>query len=196
MLAGGQQFNLSPTFNGRAFALRVTQVAADSVVLADTGPGPVAGGERQNFLRDAAPVFGVIAHQLYSATLGGSGQDHSQASAGDLSATLGSHHVTALWIESEATATAGFLNVPTSGKITVDGLMVDGQAVAITGAPNQTITFPDGFLVINEQSGSSSRHFGTLTVNALHLVVDGVGSMVAASSTAELISSPTSNSIY
>ena len=107
--------------------------------------------------------------------------------------TLGVHRVTALWVESEATATSEFLGVPTSGKSTLEGLTVDGQLVAVTGEANQTIHFPDGFLVINEQTGSSSPHFGTLTVNALHLLVDGVGSIVAASATAEVINDPTPN---
>ena len=106
---------------------------------------------------------------------------------------LGNHHVTALWVESEATATSEFFDVPTIGKSSLDGLTVDGQLVTVTGEANQTITFPDGYLVINEQAGSSSRHFGTLTVNALHLLVDGAGSIIAASSTAEVINGPTPN---
>ena len=99
---------------------------------------------------------------------------------------MGSHRITALWVEAESVATADFLNVRTEGKCTFAGLTVDGQFVNITGQPNQTITFPDGYLIINEQTGLNSQHFGSLTVNALHLQVDGVGSFTAASSTAEI----------
>ena len=96
-------------------------------------------------------------------------------------------------MESEAAANAQFLNVPTSGKSSFQGLTVDGQFVTVTGEANQTITFSDGFLVINEQTGLSTQHFGTLTVNALRLLVDNEGSITAASSTAEVINGPTAN---
>jgi hypothetical protein len=190
-LVCGQEFNLSRTFAGEAVALQVIPWGGDSVVLADSGPAPAMGGQRENFVRDAAPMPGVMAHELYAVTLGTAAQNRSQASLDFLDVTLGSHHVTALWVEAEAVATADFLSVPASGKCTLGGLTVDGQLVAITGQANQTITFPDGFLIINEQTGFSSQRFGTLTVNALHLQVDGVGSMIAASAKAEIINAPT-----
>jgi hypothetical protein len=192
-LACGQELNLSQTYAGEAFALSLTPWGGDSDILADTGLTPALGGQRENSLRDAAPAAGVTAHELYAVTLGGAARDRSQASLAFLDATIGSHRVTALWVEAEATATAEFLNVPTSGKCTLAGLTLDGQIVAATGAANQTIPLPDGFLIINEQSGSSSQHIGTLTVNALHLQVDGVGSMIAASATVDLINMPTPN---
>jgi hypothetical protein len=194
MLAWGQNFNLSPTFAGHAVALQVTQLGDDPAVLAETGPAPANGGQRENSLRDTPPIPGIDAHMLYAATFGAGSRNHSQASLAFLDVKLGSHHVTALWVESEATATAEFLKVPTSGKSTLQGLTVDGQLVTVTGEANQTITFPDGFLIINEQSGLSTQHFGTLTVNALRLLVDGAGSITAASSTAEVINAPTPNS--
>jgi hypothetical protein len=192
-LAYGQNFNLSPTFAGQAVALQVNQLGADPVALADTGPAPALGGQRENYLRDTPPIPGVAAHLLYAVTLGAGSRNRSQASLSVLDMTLGVHHVTALWVESEATATSEFLGVLTSGKSTLGGLTVDGQLVTVTGEPNQIINFPDGYLVINEQSGSSSRNFGTLTVNALHLLVDGAGSIIAGSATAEVINGPTPN---
>lgn len=193
MLAFGQEFYQSPTFAGHAVALQVTQSEADPVALAETGLAPAKGGQRQNFMRDTPPIPGVSAHLLYALTVGNASQDQSQAALASLDITLGSHHVSALWVESAATANAEFLNVSTSGKSAVVGLMVDGQPVAVTGEANQTITLSDGFLIINEQTGLSNRHFGTLTVNALRLLVDGAGSITAASSTAEVINTPTRN---
>jgi hypothetical protein len=191
VLASGQEFNLSPTYAGEAAALRVRPWGGEPATFADTGPAPEMGGERQNSAPAAYPAAGIAAHELYAVTLGVSGQNKSQSSLTLLDATIGSHRITALWIEAQAKASAGFLSVPTSGKCTFAGLTVDGHLVAITGQPNQTITFPDGFLVINEQTGSSSAHFGTLTVNALHLQITGVGSLIAASAKAEVINGPT-----
>jgi hypothetical protein len=190
-LACCQDFNLSPTYAGEAVALQVTPWEGDPVISADTGPAPAMGGQRQNSSRDAYPFAGVAAHELYSVTFGAGGRNRSQSSLAFLDATVGAHHVTALWVEAEASATANFLSVTTSGKSTLGGLTVDGQLVAVTGQANQTITFPDGYLIINEQTGSSSQQFGTLTVNALHLQVDGVGKMIVASAKAEVISAPT-----
>jgi hypothetical protein len=192
-MACGQDFNLSPTYAGTAVALQVSPWNVDSTVLADTGPAPPTGGQIERSMFNAAPAPGVTAHELYAITLGSGGRNRSQSSLSYLDATVGSHRVTAQWVESEATATAEFFNVPTSGSATVKALTVDGQPVAVTGEANQTITFPDGYLIINEQAGKSTRHFGTLTVNALHLQVDGAGGMIAASSTAEVINSPMPN---
>jgi len=193
MLAGAQDFNLSPTFGGHAVPLQVNLLGSDPVALAETGPAPANGGQRENYLRDTPPLPRVTAHMLYAATLGAGSQNHSQAYLSFLDVTLGDHHVTAVLVKSEATATAGFLNTPVSGKSTLQGLTVDGQLVTVTGEPNQTITFPDGFLIINEQTGLSKLHIGTLTVNALRLLVDEAGVVTVASSTAEVINGPTPN---
>jgi hypothetical protein len=195
-----EHFNFSTTtkYAGRAIALQITQgqVGANPtpVEVANSGSAPVTGGEVRNFLDDATPIPGVTAHQLDTVTLGANGENRSQASMTHLDARIGLHHITALWVESEATAAAEIGNVPARGKSILDGLTVDGQPTAVTGAVNQTITFPDGYLVINEQSGSSSPHFGSLTVNALHLFVMGAGNLVAASSKAEVIYAPMPNS--
>jgi hypothetical protein len=190
--ACGQDFNLSPTFAGHAYALQVAQLGANPVVLAETGPAPAHRGQRENSLLNTPPLPGVTAQELYAVTLGAGSRNRSQASLAYFHARLGSHYVAALWIESESAATSEFLNVPTSGKSTLEGLTIDGQQVIVTGEVNQTIPLSDGYLVINEQSASSSRQSGTLTVNALHLV-DGAGSIIAASATAQVINTPTPN---
>ncbi len=192
-MASGQSLNLSPTFAGSATALQASQVGGNSVALASAGPAAGSGGQRENFLPDAAPIPGISAHQLYAVTQGAGARNHSQSSLVWLDARLGTHRVTAQWVQTEAVATAEFFDVPTSGKCMFNALTVDGRPVAVTGQANQTIMFPDGYLIINEQSGSSSRHFGTLTVNGLHLMVDGEGSMIAASATAQVINAPTPN---
>src|SRR2546425_501807 len=61
------------------------------------------------------------------------------------------------------------------GNLTLDGVPVD-----VSGAPNQTIAFPGGQLVINEQTATA----GGIVVNALHLVVYGIADVVLGSATA------------
>jgi hypothetical protein len=120
-------------------------------------------------------------------------QNRSQASLSGLDVSLGGHRVTAQWVESVATAQGQFLGVLASGNATVNDLTVDGVTVAVSGEANQTVNLPDGYVIINEQTGSNSRDGGAITVNAIHLVVNGVGSVVAASATAEVVNSPTRN---
>jgi hypothetical protein len=47
--------------------------------------------------------------------------------------------------------------------------------------------------VINEQTGSNSPRTVSLTVNALRLLVDASGSVIAGSTTAAVINVPTRN---
>src|SRR5207245_11196444 len=58
-----------------------------------------------------------------------------------------------------------------SGSSEVAGLVVNGQAIAVTGAPNQTETLGPVTVVIKEQSGGASGNRADMTVNALHVTV-------------------------
>jgi hypothetical protein len=54
-----------------------------------------------------------------------------------------------------------------SGQVQITGLVIDGQAVAVSGAANQIVLLADGgFVLINEQSATAS----TITVNGLHVI--------------------------
>lgn len=188
-----EHFHLNSAFkySGRATGLEVTQVqaggASNTLTVADSGPTPVTGGEVHNFLSDSGTVPNVMAQDLDAVSIGDGGETRTQTWMAHLDARLGTHRITALWVESTAFAAGTGPMVPATGKCNVEGLTVDGLPVAVSGATNQTVELSDGRLVINEQSGVSSAHFGSMTVNALHLYVTGSGSMVAASSKAEII---------
>ncbi|HEX3716681.1 MAG TPA: choice-of-anchor P family protein [Verrucomicrobiae bacterium] len=193
LVVSAQEFNLSPTFAGRAVALQATASGAAPVILADTGVVPATGGERQNSAPGAVAYPGGTAVSLYAVTVAFGNQNRSQASLSALDVSLGGHRVTAQWVESVATAQAQFLGVLASGNATVNDLTIDGVTIAVSGEANQTVNLPDGYVIINEQTGSNSRDGGAITVNAIHLVVNGVGSVVAASATAKVVNSPTRN---
>ncbi|MGP8202168.1 MAG: choice-of-anchor P family protein [Limisphaerales bacterium] len=194
-----ENFNLTTTtkYTGRAVALQVAPAPVSPgatpptpMLVADSGDAPLTGGEVHTFYKDAAAIPGVTAQALDAVTIGAGGKNRSQSSLAHLDGRLGTHHITALWVESEAAAAVKSRNVPATGKSTVEGLTLDGNPVAATGEANQTVTFRDGYLVINEQSGTATPHFGTYTVNALHFFVVGSGDIIAASSKAEVIYSP------
>ena len=67
-----------------------------------------------------------------------------------------------------------------TGSSVLGNLTLNGVPVAVSGAPNQTISIPGGRLIINEQTPTA----GGIVVNALHLVVDGAADVVLGSATA------------
>ena len=65
----------------------------------------------------------------------------------------------------------------------VDGLVIDGQAIAVTGAVNQIAAVDGNIVIINEQVVSQSATGAFITVNALHVMtVTGVDLVFASSS--------------
>ena len=60
-------------------------------------------------------------------------------------------------------------------------LSINGAPITVTGQPNQTIPLLRGRVIINEQQPLFPSG---MTVNALHIVIDGVADVVIASATA------------
>jgi len=73
-----------------------------------------------------------------------------------------------------------------SGSSDIASLVVNGHAVTVSGQPNQTISLPNGQLVINEQSSSLAGHTGSITVHALHLTVAGIADVIVSSAHADI----------
>ena len=160
---------------GQARAVHVSALVP--TVLADTGT--LSGA---NDLRDAAVGMAVIpallnGEGLHAVTLGWPDQVVSEASIGNLRLTLGLTVISADFVGASAVADAG--SSP-SASTTVESLFVNGVAVAVTGAPNQRVTFPGGQLLINQQLSSPTG----ITVNALRATVLGAVDVVVASATA------------
>lgn len=62
--------------------------------------------------------------------------------------------------------------VDTDASVTIQNLRIDGQAILVTGKPNQRVDLPEaGWLIINEQVSSGSKTTGDIAVSALHFVV-------------------------
>src|SRR5207245_5297745 len=88
--------------------------------------------------------------------------------------------ITANFVMSRATAACAAFGATAIAVSEVDGLVIDGQAIAVTGAANQ-VAFVDGnMVIINEQF----MGFGSITVNDLHVMTATGAKLVFASSTA------------
>jgi hypothetical protein len=162
---------------GEARAVKTT-VLGGTIVLSDTGP--LIGGDDA---RQASQVTGVVpsvlnADSLHAVTIGWLDEAAAEASLAGLGLTIAGNGISAGFVMARAAAAIG---VPSAGATIIDGLSINGVPIAVTGQPNQTILIPGGRIVINEQQPVLPTG---VTVNALHIVIDGVADVVIASATA------------
>jgi hypothetical protein len=168
----------APTPSGQAAVVRST-VAGVTTSLADTGTLSDAGDAR-NASQLAGSIPSVLAAEvLQAAAIGWSDQAASEASLANLGMSVAGLVVSADFLMARAAAAAGS---PATGKSLVENLSVNGAPVAVSGNANQVIDIPGGRVVINEQSASA----GGISVNALHVIVDGIADVVVGSATAAL----------
>jgi len=169
------------TVTGQAAAVRATILGilgtAATTVLSDTGT--LAG---ITDARNASQLTGGIpsllgAEVLQAATISGSNQVDAEASLANLGLNIAGIGISAKLVMAQASQVSGALG---SGTSSIDNLAINGAGVAVTGQPNQTVAIPGGQIVINEQTILP----GSITVNALHVVVNGVADVVISSAVA------------
>jgi hypothetical protein len=166
---------------GQASALTsttTTLLGSTTISLADTGQLSDATDSRR--ASELSGVAGAVrGDALHAATIGWPDQVASEASAAGVAVSVNGFAIGADFVMSRAVAKVG---AAASGSTAVEGLVVGGVPVQITGAANQTVPFPGGRVIVNEQQASATG----ITVNALHIVVTGVLDVVVASATAGL----------
>jgi hypothetical protein len=156
------------TYSGRGIALSGT-VAGNLVGFGDTLSLPSTGGHQDAGLISAG-VSGVLGGDtLHAATTGLNDRTRSEASAAGVTINVGNDSITADFAMSRTMAVSGNGAPTLSGTSEVAGLVVNNTAVTVTGAANQIVTLPDGELVVNERTTSTSGDTGSITINALHL---------------------------
>lgn len=171
------------TYGGQAKVVDAT-VLGQHVVLSDTGPQAPSGGAREASLLSAEVPGLLTANVLHASTIGQGGASRSEASVADADLTVAGNTVSADFLQSQAEARCGPGGATMSGSSDIARLVVNGEAIAVTGAPNQTVALPGGgSVVVNEQSRTGS----SITVNALHVVVPGVADVVISSSSASIV---------
>jgi hypothetical protein len=152
------------------------------ITLVEAGPLPTTGGSDQKSLLEANVPGVLTAEVLHAATVAQGNRSSSEASVAEVSVTAGGNSVSAgfLMARAEAKCTGG--NASVSGSSEIARLVINDQTIVVGGAPNQTITLPNGRVIINEQQSGS----GDITVNALHVIVDGIADVVVASAHADI----------
>jgi len=177
------------TFSGRAFAAFVSTALTGPIFLSDTGQLPPSGGSRNDALLDTrdlhlATLDGVLtAEVLAASTSGASGKAESSASLANVVILPGNQFgVTASLVQAQTEATCS--GVGGSSRLAAVTFM--GQAVTVTGEPNQTITVGPATLILNEQTTSADGTHRQIRVNALHLVVTGVAEVILSSAESDI----------
>jgi hypothetical protein len=171
------------TFSGQATVVNASVGGLGPVVLSDTGPLPSSGGAQEASILNATVPGLLTAEVLHASTVAGGNQSEAEASVADLNLTVAGNSVAATLFFSQATAVCNNGQASTSGGSEIAGLVVNGQAIVVSGQPNQQISLPlGGQVTINEQSSSP----GSITVNALHIFVPGVANVIISSAHADI----------
>lgn len=179
VLLGGSSGVLAqkPATTGQARAAQV-----GSTTLADTGTlsGLVDGRESSMIV---AETSGVRGETLHATAVGTATDTRTEASMADVTVNSGANVIAVSFAMSEAAAECLLGAAQTSGFTSVNGLTINNVPVEVTGAANQTVGFAGGKVIINEQSTKSvaGGRASTLTVNAVHVIGNGVDAVIGAS---------------
>jgi hypothetical protein len=163
------------TFGGHATAVQVTVPATGTIIRAASGTLSITGGAV-----DAALLVGDIpsdltagavalqAGTLHSAAVGLGDQTNAQSSLANVNLTISGNAITADFLMARSTASCG-PGPAVAGSSQLANLVINGQAITVTGDPDQTVTLPNGSAIINQQVPSVVGSSGELTVNALYV---------------------------
>ncbi len=173
------------TFSGQATVVQAT-VLGIKTIISDTGPLPPSGGAQEASLLTASVPGLVTAEVSHASTVGQGDSSRSEASVANLNLTVGGNTIAADFLMSRAEAACAAGVAAATGSSEIVGLVINGQSIVVAGSPNQTIALPNGRVVINEQSSSVSGNRADLSVNALHVVVNGVADVIISSAHADI----------
>lgn len=153
-----------------------TALGSSTVSLADTGTLSDLSDARAAS-QGTGTLAGIFQGEtLHAVTIGWPDQVTSEASAAGITLSAGSVAIGADFVMSRAFAGANGV----AAAAEIEGLSIAGVPVPVTGEPNQVVLIPNGRVIVNEQRASA----GGVTVNALHVIVNGSLDVVVGSASA------------
>ncbi|MGH2602527.1 MAG: choice-of-anchor P family protein, partial [Dehalococcoidia bacterium] len=164
------------TYSGDATVLQAQVLDLATVTLVRAGPLPESGGaEEASLLTVRIPgdatggVLDLAANVAHASTIAEGNASRSEASVADVQMIVAGNTVSAAFLRARAQATCQAGTATASGSSELAGLVISGQAIVVTGEPNQTVDLPGLRVVINEQRGFVNGNRADMTVNALHV---------------------------
>lgn len=179
---------LVPTkYGGRAVAVDLTNTLTGAAWgLADTGPLRAHGGSVDLTVGTTNVADLLSVDGAHVSVSGIANVSTSRAEVTNFSAVVVNDGVTNVlaftYAAAEARAECGSNGLVLTGSSQVQGLTIDGIAVAVTGEANQVVALPGGSLVLNAQltSTNGNGQKGEITVAALHLsLTNGLQATIA-----------------
>ncbi|MCA9866290.1 MAG: hypothetical protein KIS95_00170 [Anaerolineae bacterium] len=168
------------TYSGRGIVVGAT-VLGIPVTLVDTGPLPASGGAIEASLADLS-LPGVLTAGIAQATsVGQNNYTRTDSGLADVGLTVAGLDIGADLLLAQAEALCPkATKASLKGSSVVVNLTLNGQPIAVTGKPNQTVQLPLGLghIIINEQTETKNGNDASITVNALHVVVTGIADVV------------------
>ena len=172
------------SFSGSAGVVNFTEAGVNLATIGQTDALLSGGGELSvdvgatNILGNVLHIPALSLQSAQALTTGANNQTHSEAVINNFSTTVVAtngtlHTISFDSLSVEANATATGRGVATTGRTTINGLVIDNIAVNVTGAANQTIAIDGGTIVINAQTKSGSGNRGEITVSGLLVSLQG-----------------------
>src|SRR5256886_12424238 len=162
------------TYGGDATGAVVTVTATGTTIRAATNSLSISGGEADAALSvgdipgsATGGVVSLAASALSSVVIGTGADTRAHAAMGAVGLTVSGNQISSDFLMARSTASCG----PTvGGSSELVNLVINGQPITVTGAPNQTVALPNGSAIINEQVQTVGATSGELIVNALHVL--------------------------
>ena len=175
---------MANSFSGQATVVNANVLGLPPVVLGDTGPLPSEGGSQDGSLLEASVPSWLSVNVVHATTVAMGDASRSEAAVANLNLTVAGNNIGASFLMSRAEA---HCSPAVFGNSDILELVINNQTVAVSGAPNQTISLPGGGTVtINEQSQSVQGNQAGITVTALHVIVPGLADVAIARAHADI----------
>jgi hypothetical protein len=164
------------TYGGEATGAVVTVTATGTQIRAASGSLSISGGEADAALSvgdipgsSTGGVVSLAASAMSSVVIGTGPDTRAHGSMGAIGLTVSGNQISSDFLMARSTASCG----PTVGGTSeLVNLVINGQPITVTGAPNQTVTLSNGSVTINEQVQTIGATSGELTVKALHVITN------------------------
>ena len=164
------------TYGGEGTGAVVTVTATGTQIRAASGSLSISGG-----MADAALSVGDIpgsatggvvtlaASALSSAVIGSGATTKAHAAMGAVGLTVSGNQISTDFLMARSNANCG----PTVGGTSeLVNLVINGQPITVTGAPNQTVALSNGSVIINQQAQTIGATSGEFTVRALRVLTN------------------------
>lgn len=162
------------TYGGDATGAEVTVTATGTTIRAATGTLSISGGMAHAALSvgdiPSSATGGAVslaASALHSAVVGSGGTTRAEASLGAITLTVSGNSISSDFVMAKSSASCG---PSVAGASELENLVINGNAITVTGAANQTVSLPNGSVIINSQTQSVGGTAGELTVIALRVL--------------------------